>query len=219
MANLTARNTEAFVYGRLLGASALAFDLSAGVVRAQMRRSVDSPVVLYEWSTADGSITLAPVKATGFVQYVANPLNGDTLTIGETVVTFVASGPGARRVLIAPDLDDTMANLRTVLAGSTDWDLAAHDYAVTDSRLNLLAKQAGPLGNLMTLKASTSGAQVSAPTLVGGGTRLGMTAPQSRIARFEGAFVYDVRFEDPANPSVPAVLFGGTLTFLPGVTR
>ena len=216
--NLTARNTEAFDYEFLLKAEALAYDLSGGVLRAQMRKSATGIPVYLEWSTANGRITLTPVKAAGFVTFTKNPVADDTLTIGETVVTFVASGAAGLQVALGADLDATMVNLAAMLSASSDPDLAAQTYSATDSRLDLLAKDTGPLGNLMALAVTSEGASVSAPTLAGGGTLARMRAPLSEVTRFTGAYVYDLRFE-AGNGSDYVVLRGGTLTFDQGVTR
>lgn len=216
--DLLAKNTEAFVFARLIVAEALAFQLEKGIVRAQMRAAADSVLVYHEWSTTKGTIKLVPTAALGWFDFTKPPAAGETLTIGETVVTFAASGGTGLTVALGPDLDATLATLAAVLSASTDPDVASHTYAATDSRLTLVSKVKDATANSMALATDVDGATASGRTIRGGGTLLTMTASQREIARFKGSYVYDVRFEDD-DGTAEAVLFGGALVFTQGITR
>lgn len=221
-------NTEPFLYSRLLTDSAVAYDLVAGEIVAQLRRSASAPNPVYQWMTERarkrlsgvarvGSITLLPTAAMGFVAFTKNPVAGETLTIGETEVAFVASGASGVQVAIGADLDATLANLVAVLAASSDPDIAAQTYAATDSRLDIVATAIGVTGNDTALATTVAGARASGASLGGGGLRLIMEAPLAHVRGLLGDYVYDVRFEDTSGPR--KVLFGGACPFVNGVTR
>ena len=219
-------NTEAFFYGRLLAASASAYELDAGTIRAQLRHYPSADMSLYEWSTAplegQGRISLMPQKAVGVVTFDEQPVAGTSLTLGVTDVTFVSGAATGLQVAIGADLYATLANLLTRLSGSAVADIAAQTYSLLGQRLTIQAKTAGPLGNDVALETTVAGATLSGPRLGGGGTLLMMEAPEPDMGRFVGAYAYDVRFEaDPDSPGAGtrAVLFGGTLTFIQGTTR
>ena len=221
-------NTEPFLYSRLLTDSTVAYPLQDGEIVAQLRRSAPSPNPVYQWMTERarkalpgvkriGAITLVPTAAVGFVAFTKKPDPGDTVTIGETTITFVASSASGLNVAIGADLDATMAGLAAALSASTDPDIAAQTYTATDSRLDIVTKATGVSGNAVALATTASGATASSASLGGGGLRLIMQAPQAHIRDLLGEYVYDVRFEDGSGPR--KVLFGGACPFVNGVTR
>ena len=109
-----------------------------------------------------------------------------------------------------------MANLLSLLNASTDPQIALCAYTLGGDELSIVFETTSIAGNLFALAATTNGAVVSAPTLFGAGGVLTMTAPVGDIEAFQGAYVYDVRFE---SGSTVIQLFGGTISFLQGVTR
>jgi hypothetical protein len=378
--NLQALNSTSFVFARTMTPWASLYNLAAGKFRAMMRITAADPVVQYEWSSDGGTITFAQSAAQGTVDYPNNPVNGDTLTLGSSQVTFVAAGsavtlapsstvtitnatpavvswtahglpagtpivlsttgalpagltagttyyvssagltanafelsdnfndalaginnfatssagtgvqtatapttvvwasngqaaganvaftssgtlPSAlisgqvyfviptlletnsfqiaaaingtaltfggphtgsisafvgNNVPIGLTVGNTLTNLLSLLNASVDPQIALCVYALGGDELSIVFETTSIAGNLFALAASSSGVVVSAPTLFGAGGVLTMTAPVGDIEAFQGAYVYDCRFE---MGSTVVQLFGGTLTFTQGVTR
>ena len=113
-------------------------------------------------SFAAGSVTIAQL-----------PTNGDTVTVGGTVVTFVADPqfvlPNGNQVVIGPDVATTAASLMALLEGSTDANLIKFNYALNGAEIALTAAVAGIAGNALTLATSDAPAvTLSGATLAGG---------------------------------------------------
>jgi phage tail sheath gpL-like len=132
--------------------------------------------------------------ATGNVLFAANPIASATVTIGGTVVTFVASGPTGSQVLIGASLAATLTNLKTFLNASADTNIVKATYDVSGTRLFVTFKTPGVTGNAFTLAASL--ATVSGATLTGGSA-----APGTAVA---GTLVSDL---PPTDAEINA-LFG-----------
>jgi hypothetical protein len=211
--DLQAFNSTTFVFSRLLTSWADVYPLADGVFRSYMRVNVDDAIVVYEWSTDNGQITFSPTAANGTIGYAANPAVNDTIDIGTTVVTYVASSGG---VVIGASLPATMANLLTFLTASVDAQISQCSYAMADNELSIVFKTTALAGNEFPIAASTSGVAVSAGTLQGAGGMITMTAPISDLTAFLGPYFYDVRWEYGATI---VQLFGGTIDWLEGVTR
>lgn len=118
-----------------------------------------------------------PTPATGTATFSANPSATDTLTVGGTVITFVASGAVGNQVNIAATLGNTVANLMTFLLASVDANLIKFTYAINAAQtvITFSANQvistgafAGSAGNALTLVKVSSAITLSGATLTGG---------------------------------------------------
>jgi hypothetical protein len=119
-------------------------------------------------TTAVTMANLPSTSATGTATFSANPTAADTLTIGGTAVTFVASGATGLQVNIGASLTATLASLLALLVGSADANLVKFYYAVTGSVLTVTAASVGLVGNALTLAKSSSVVTLSAATLTNG---------------------------------------------------
>jgi len=217
--NLQAVNTATFVFNQSLSAWAPFYPLSEAAFRSYMRKTPEDPVVLYEWSTDNGRITFAATAANAIIAYEQNPAPDDTLTLGSSIVTFVASPTGGNNVAIAPTLTGTLANLLAFLQASHDSQISRCSYAVAGFELSIAFNNTTLAGNLFAIAASTANAAVSSPTLLGAGGMITMTAPLGDLEDFVGDYSYDVRLELGSSASIVVPLFGGTITLTEGVTR
>ena len=120
--NLQALNSTSFVFARTMTPWASLYNLCAGKFRAMMRVTVGDPVVQYEWSSDGGTITFADSAAQGTVDYPNNPVNGDTLTLGSSQVTFVAAGSA---VVLAPSSTVTITDASPAVVNWTAHGLPA----------------------------------------------------------------------------------------------
>lgn len=137
--------------------------------------------VLGKVSEGAASASTGKVYATGSVVVAAVPSNGDTVTIGGTVVTFVTppgnwndEAPAGNNVYIGTTTAQTAQNFAAFLNGSTDSNLVKFGYTLSGSTVNLTAKQIGTAGNALTLATSDTGAfTLSGATLSGGTANTG----------------------------------------------
>lgn len=106
--------------------------------------------------------------ATGTVQLTGNPTAADTLTLGGTAITFVASSPTGPQVLIGGTNLVTLANLLAFLQASSDTNLIKCNYSTLGNTLTLTYKVIGTGGNSFTLAKSSTAITVSAADLAGG---------------------------------------------------
>lgn len=127
-------------------------------------------------TAASSAITSAGTAATGTIAFTTNPAAATTVTLGGTVVTFVASGATGNQVNIGGTLAATLASLLTLLQGSADVNLSKFTYALAANTLNLTSVATGTGGNSLTVATNVSGATASGATLTGGAAgTLGMT--------------------------------------------
>lgn len=120
------------------------------------------------------SLTLA--KAT--LTLTANPLNGETVTIGSRVYTFNTTLGGANSIQIATTLTSSLDNLIAAINGDTGEGLlygagtTAHaDVFAGAFELDTLVAEAqlpGSAGNLLVSTTTVTGATWSSATLLGG---------------------------------------------------
>lgn len=207
-ANLVFQSNADMAQSFILTDWASLYNLSTGSFHAQMRPEVDSPIVLYEWSTALGNAVYTQTFANGFIVFTTNPTTG-TIQVGTTTVA-IDSHVGA-------NLAATLALFRDYLNASIDTQLIQCQYSVSaGTTLNVVYKTAGSLGNTVALATSITGATVSGPFLTGAGGALTITAPAEDIEKLSGTYVYDMRWE---TSSIKISLFGGTMVFNEGVTR
>lgn len=169
-----------------------------------------------------GSLLTSTGKAfaTGSVTLAANPAAGDTVTIGGTVVTFVAANPVGNQVLLGATAAATAEALEAFLAGSSDANLVkfTYSYAAGSAVVNLTAAQIGTGGNALTLATSNavaitlSGATLSGGTANTGNATIGSTSagqhlkPGNYIATCLTATTAQV--VDPDGDEIGTVTFG-----------
>lgn len=113
--------------------------------------------------------TSTVVGARGFIEFPANPVNSDTITLDGTVWTFVAAAPAADETLIGADLATTLATLVTDLNASADPQVVEATYSTFGDRLAIDHDTADATGDSFTLAASDPNATLSGATLAGGG--------------------------------------------------
>lgn len=107
--------------------------------------------------------------ATGYIEFSVNPSPGDTITLGGTVWTFVASGAVGNEINIAANLGGTLSFARVTLNASSDPSTSLCTYANDNPRLSITYKTPGPGGQSFTLAASA--ATPSGAHLTGGANK------------------------------------------------
>ena len=117
-----------------------------------------------------GDPTSSAVAATGYIDFAANPSDGDTITLGGTVWTFVSGVPTGDETQIQTTATQTIDQLVTDLNASADVNIddATYSRPASTQRLQVTFDTAGTAGNAFTLAAST--ATASGSTLTGGGS-------------------------------------------------
>ncbi|RFB80394.1 hypothetical protein [Methylovirgula sp. 4M-Z18] len=95
------------------------------------------------------------VAATGAINFVTNPVVGNTITLDGTVVTF---GTAANDVVPGATLAATLANLAAFCNASADANISLCTYAATATALTITDKTLGVGGNAFTLAANIIGA-------------------------------------------------------------
>jgi hypothetical protein len=95
---------------------------------------------------------------------------GDSITIGETEMTFVAGTPGINEIPIGVSLSATLVSMVTTLNASTDPDISKCVYDRSGNTLIVFFNTPGYVGNYLSLGASNvDGVVLSGDTLRGGG--------------------------------------------------
>lgn len=119
-------------------------------------------------------------SASGSITFSSQPLDGTTVTIKGTVVTFKNSGATGLQVNIGPTLGDTIVALAAFLNGSADVNLVAMKYAADPpspggsgqgsgaNRLLVASTTPGVAGNAYGLVTNVAGATTSGAVLSGG---------------------------------------------------
>lgn len=140
-------------------------DLNRGTVLGRIAEST----LAYSAGTAFASGSIA-IASTG-------PANGDTVTIGGTVVTFLTppgswqdEPPAGNNVYIGTTNAQTAINLAAFLIGSTDANLIKFKYSLNNVTVTLTAAQTGTGGNSLTLATSDSTAFTLSGADLSGGT-------------------------------------------------
>jgi hypothetical protein len=193
------------------------YDFNAGHWHAMLRKQTTSAIAHFEWSTENGLLEYSDTYAQGNIAFAINPVLGTNLLIGATVVEFGATdGPAIGLTLAA-----TMANLLAFLEASDDDDIHRCTYSITTgSILNITYNSTGSLGNAFPIATNAASAITSGDFLQGGGGIVTLTAPVEDIETFDGEYFYDVRFQMEITDGILyAPIVGGTITFVPGVTR
>jgi len=112
--------------------------------------------------------TGAGAAASGTITFASNPSASDTVTIGGTAITFVASGPTGSQVLIGGSPSATATNLLNFLQASVDTNLVKGIYSLVGTVLTVTYYQIGTAGNSFTLAKSSSAITISGGDLAGG---------------------------------------------------
>jgi hypothetical protein len=139
-------------------------NLNRGTVLGKVAEST----LAYSSGTAFASGSIA-IASTG-------PVNGDAVTIGGTVVTFLTppgswqdEPPAGNNVYIGTTNAQTAINLAAFLIGSTDANLIKFKYSLNNVTITLTAAATGTGGNSLTLATSDSTAlTLSGADLSGG---------------------------------------------------
>ncbi len=119
-----------------------------------------------------GDPTSTAVKATGYIEFSAQPAADSTITLNGTAWTFKASGATGPQTNIGVDLDATITALASNLNASADAEVAKCTYTANTmlDRLEIERDTTGTGGNSYTLAASAaSNGEASYATLTGGG--------------------------------------------------
>ncbi|MGI4812804.1 MAG: DUF3383 family protein [Janthinobacterium lividum] len=118
-------------------------------------------------ATSSLSFAKAPT-AIGSIGFSVNPSAAATITIGGTVVTFVAALTTGNQILIGATLAATLANAVTFLSQSSDVNLSKATYSVNSAgtALQIVYGTPGTAGNTFTIAASAG--TTSGATLAGG---------------------------------------------------
>ena len=199
----------------------MVYNVQAATFRSYTRAALGDSVVYYSWASdgsSPGMIRYSATSANGSVAYVSNPQINDTLQLGSSEVTFIASNgsPSGNQVNVGANTAASLANLLAFLNASADGQIDQCRYSLAGNTLVVVLGGVALAGNYFSLAASTAGAVVSGPTLSGAGGMITMTAPIGDLDEFVGSYVYDCRME-LGSDIVP--IFGGTITFLQGVTN
>jgi len=136
--------------------------------------------VYYSGTTGQLTNSASGTAAVGSIAFTQQPIDGQTVTIQGTAVTFKNSGATGNQVNIGPTLGDTVAALANFLNASADTNLVLMKYAAYPpspggsaqgsgaNTLQIAVKAVGVTGNGYTLATTVGGATVSGGTLSGG---------------------------------------------------
>lgn len=153
-----------------------------------------------------GTGATAAVAATGTITASDNPSANDTVTVGATTYTFVASSPTGAQVLIGATAAASMANLAAIISGMATASASTTTVTVT-------ASIAGTIGNSIVLAKSSTNLTVSGAKLSGGtdyvagnnatiGRAFTMVSGTDNVAIMGGTGVYAGIFVNPYNQAI-----------------
>lgn len=125
---------------------------------------------------ASGGANLALVGnpfATGYLLFVSNPADSETIAVNSVSYTFKTTPAGATDILIGASKEATAQNLATALSQSVSASLTIAQYQVgklgVPNQLDIISTTPGTGGNSFALANSSSAAVTrSASTLTGG---------------------------------------------------
>lgn len=112
------------------------------------------------------------IAATGNIYFSANPADGDTVTVGETVYTFKTNPTASSDVAIGESTEASSLNLLQAINGAKEGGVKNPLAAATSygEVLTVAAEIGGEAGNSVALAATGTALSVSGATLAGGGT-------------------------------------------------
>lgn len=154
-------------------------------------------------------------RATGTIQIVIDPTDGDTVTLAGEVFTFknVVVDP-LTQVLIGGSPSATAANLTAVLNASVIGDIPDATYTVVTDTVTITYDTDGVAGNGYTLVSSTTDVVVSGASLTGGVDGVSRTLvfnfPDGDLLPLEASY------DDYAPPAATHLIRLNTVMNLPG---
>ena len=112
------------------------------------------------------------IAATGNIFFSANPADGDTVTVGETVYTFKTNPAASSDVAIGESTEASSLNLLQAINGAKEGGVKNPLAEATSygANVTVVALVGGEAGNSIALAATGSALSVSGATLSGGGT-------------------------------------------------
>jgi hypothetical protein len=165
------------------------------------------------------NIATGAANAAGSIAFTAQPSANQTVTLGGTAVTFVASGASGAQVNIASSLAGTLQALALFLNASADANISQCNYSISGTTLQVTNKTPGTAGNAFTLATTVTGATVSGGTLSGGAaagsafwTNLAYAINNGTSYRGPSKFVIATAGATAVQPTLasPVTLSGGT---------
>lgn len=151
----------------------------SGTLGAWVRQSSGPTDDAFFGSVGDGVLT----PATGTILLPTNPTAGQTVTVGTTVLTAVASGATGNQFNIGGTAPITVASLLTLLQASTDGQISQCLYALDASVLttihvtyNMASPNDGGLGNSFVMSTTVTGGTAAA---LSGGSATGTDNSQA----------------------------------------
>lgn len=123
------------------------------------------------------------VAATGSLAFSGNVTAADTLTIGSTTYTFVASDPSTNEIEIGSTLAETIAAIAAELNSGEVVEATAGE-----GKLDLVAATAGVAGNSIATTTTSTAITPSGSTLSGGADA---TTAAAATASFVGVAVFN----------------------------
>lgn len=213
--DLNIQNNESFVFRHEITNWSQQYELDLCGFKSQMRKTVNDPLVFYEWAFDNNNLTIYLKPASGTLSFATNPSAGNIVMIGATFVTFVASGAVGNQVNIGGNVGATVTNFMAFVAASTDAAVASCTYAQNGTLVTLTYKKAGGLGNSLALSSNSANIVASGSTLTGGVAMVEMLATRQQMRRFEGSYYYDFKLYFEGQE---VVMFGGGMEFVGGVT-
>jgi hypothetical protein len=112
----------------------------------------DTPIAYDGTSWSQLSINIG--NAYGSITWSVNMVQGETIDLNGTIVTFVTGSPSGNQVQIGANLAATLTNLVTFLNASADTNIDQCTYTQTlGNTLNITYKTSGIQGNTFTIAA------------------------------------------------------------------
>lgn len=114
------------------------------------------------------------IAAMGNIYFSANPADGNTVTVGETVYTFKTNPAASSDVAIGESAEASSLNLFQSINGAKEGGVKNPLVAATSygEVVTVWAEFGGETGNSIALAATGTALSVSGATLTGGGTSL-----------------------------------------------
>src|SRR5581483_8486305 len=112
----------------------------------------DTPIAYNGTSWSQLSIQIG--NAYGSITWAVNMIQGETINLNGTVVTFVTGSPSGNQVQIGANLAATLTSLVTFLSGSADSNISQCTYSQSlGTTLSIIYKNSGYAGNSFTISA------------------------------------------------------------------
>lgn len=140
------------------------------------------------FTVGDALVITGGVRPSGSLTIATNPQANDTVSLGGSTVTFVATGATGLEVNIGANAAATATALYTFLTGSADTNLVKCNYAVNGTVVSVISKTTGTTNNSFVL-TPTSGGRItaSAATLTGGAADVSVSSATATVATLTGS--------------------------------